>query len=597
MSADPSKRGWINPDLVYRGIAPPRSKIWADDEWLKLDREQVYAIQKDVILNQLLQRSTASGKPRNTQELKELTRLFRLAERVVKLRYIDVKKDLIKDYNRGEPVADESSTTRLVREQRILTQIIALATRARFNPLRHKDERESKQHSYLLDLNLRANLTRLNAELIPSFLKNYDEHKPLSQLIDQESLTQYLDLPKEYDQRVLLFRRGTLIDQSEGYFLFQKFNLIFDHIFEQFLRPLHKWVDQLSNQSQESELTPVKNIRNTSEQTTVNSSDILPKWVRRLNLRHESWNLRSIFHSTLLQEPAHQQVLCIFKLHPPPDYFSWRELPGIRRLFGTEKDRSRRAHLRLKLFEKIPIADLELIFPEIWIEMRKFDRFMLYFFSIIGIVGSLINSLSSSQQHNLFFIFISLIGILITKTLFRFINLRRSYLLQIAQDLYDKNINNDEGVIHFLVDQVETQSLCEALICYTLLYDDLTQSDQKSSIDQLQHRGERFFFEHAQLELSVPMQRLIRDQYSSVPDPNFFEPSAQLPLFHRTDSSSLTATSVDEAIQALQNVLYETIQFTPSTHHNSSIKKVAPSDIQSASDQQIIDHTIQIQDQ
>jgi hypothetical protein len=63
----------------------------------------------------------------------------------------------------------------------------------------------------------------------------------------------------------------------------------------------------------------------------------------------------------------------------------------------------------------------------------------------------------------------TVLALLAFKTVMRFINTRRRYMLKMSQDLYHKNLDNDIGVLQYLVDNIEDQEFKEAFIAYMLL--------------------------------------------------------------------------------------------------------------------------------
>ena len=124
--------------------------------------------------------------------------------------------------------------------------------------------------------------------------------------------------------------------------------------------------------------------------------------------------------------------------------------------------------------------------------MKAFDKFMLYFLGFVGLVMGVIKVTTDTKAEVGIAAVLGLLGLLAFKTITRFINTRRRYLLQMSQDLYNKNLDNDIGVIQYLVDSIEDQELKESLIAYTLLL----KAGRPLTEEELDEAAERFLNTH-----------------------------------------------------------------------------------------------------
>ena len=148
--------------------------------------------------------------------------------------------------------------------------------------------------------------------------------------------------------------------------------------------------------------------------------------------------------------------------------------------------------IHVKLFQHIPLADLEIIFPEKRIKMKPLDRFMLIFLGLIGLVVGLTKGMGGDGDKSAVAVVFSVLLLLAIKTVTRFLNTRRKYMLQMSQDLYHKNLDNDVGVIQYLVDNIEDQEFKEAFIAYMLL----AKAGQPLTEEELDEAAERFLNSH-----------------------------------------------------------------------------------------------------
>jgi hypothetical protein len=65
--------------------------------------------------------------------------------------------------------------------------------------------------------------------------------------------------------------------------------------------------------------------------------------------------------------------------------------------------------------------------------------------------------------------FLAIIGAVTFKTVMGFLKTRTKYIKKIFEDLYERNLDSNMGVLQYLVDSVEEQEFKEAFLCYLLL--------------------------------------------------------------------------------------------------------------------------------
>jgi hypothetical protein len=107
----------------------------------------------------------------------------------------------------------------------------------------------------------------------------------------------------------------------------------------------------------------------------------------------------------------------------------------------------------------------------------------------------------SSGKDTLIVIF-TVLALLGFKTIMRFINTRRRYMLQMSQDLYHKNLDNDIGVLQYLIDNIEDQEFKESVIAYLLLLKanrPMTESELDAEAENLLNQH----FENLEVDFEV----------------------------------------------------------------------------------------------
>jgi hypothetical protein len=444
------------------------------------------------------------------------THFIELLEGVYHFHYHKVLNELKEDYEYFSPSLGEQMRVGVdsgelhQREQQFLINFIHLMIRGNFNSLGEAEYTQADQHSYLLDLPIDVNWKIKDPEMYQR-LFNYsateEGQRSIEDRLGVDNLTRFLDLPRAFDQRIMIFHRGIEPDRTEGLFFMQKVNRIFDKFFELILKPFQKGVNTVTEKTEdlvEGTLEHGKNLLSgrpfapralaqeegqTSTNVEVADSVVfLPRWLRRTSLDNQRFSLKNLFTSSLLQEPAIERVICVFRQYPPSPPPFLKKIPILGRFINMPEPDSKDPTIHVKLFQHIPLADLEIIFPEKRIKMKPLDKFMLIFLGLIGVIVGIVKGMGSESDKSALAVVFSVLLLLAIKTVTRFLNTRRKYMLQMSQDLYHKNLDNDVGVIQYLVDNIEDQEFKEAFIAYMLL----AKAGKPLTEEELDEAAERF---------------------------------------------------------------------------------------------------------
>ena len=164
----------------------------------------------------------------------------------------------------------------------------------------------------------------------------------------------------------------------------------------------------------------------------------------------------------------------------------------------------------LKLFRNVPKADLEMLFPNTRVRMRTIDKVLIGVPAAIsgGIVlttklgatlillGSLLGfwlGLSKDpvelNQGSMTVLFagIAALGGYLWKQFNSFKNRKMAFTQALTENLYFKNLDNNAGVFHRLIDEAEEEENKEAILAYVFLLTSLqpmAQSELDKRIEQ-----------------------------------------------------------------------------------------------------------------
>ncbi|XP_038684130.1 uncharacterized protein LOC119984326 isoform X4 [Tripterygium wilfordii] len=166
-----------------------------------------------------------------------------------------------------------------------------------------------------------------------------------------------------------------------------------------------------------------------------------------------------LFSPSFLQEPAFQELILLYN-----------------------KDASERGNrdkvdvpsFQLKIYEKIPIPDLPVIFPHKKLSFRIIDTVRLDIATILGLLAYFINYkfediVSSPSAILLDVIAFSALIVFGTRVALGYKQTWDRYQLLVNKTLYEKTLASGFGSVHFLLDASEQQQYKEAILTYAIL--------------------------------------------------------------------------------------------------------------------------------
>lgn len=167
----------------------------------------------------------------------------------------------------------------------------------------------------------------------------------------------------------------------------------------------------------------------------------------------------------------------------------------------------------LKLFQNVPKADLEMLFPNTRVRMRTLDKLLIGIPAAISggivittklgatlvLIGSLLGFWLgfSSQPVEInatvivaLFAGLAAFGGYLWKQFSNFKNRKLKFMQTLTQNLYFKNLDNNAGVFHRLADDAEEEECKEAILAYSFLLsspDGLTKEGLDNKIESWFH--------------------------------------------------------------------------------------------------------------
>jgi len=145
----------------------------------------------------------------------------------------------------------------------------------------------------------------------------------------------------------------------------------------------------------------------------------------------------------------------------------------------------------VKLFQNVPRDDLEMVFPNVQVRMRRIDKLLIGVPALISgilVITKLLASLGLLLLLLAFWIGLRdepvtlnqaalvsgaagliAFGAYVVRQVTKFKNRKILFMKALSENLYFRNLDNDAGVFHHLLDAAEEAEVTEALLAYHLL--------------------------------------------------------------------------------------------------------------------------------
>lgn len=202
----------------------------------------------------------------------------------------------------------------------------------------------------------------------------------------------------------------------------------------------------------------------------------------------------------------------------------------------------------IKLFQNVPKADLEMLFPNSEVRMRTLDKAIIGGSALVGgtvvfatklgatmlLLGSLFSywlGLSNkdvtigTQELIALGAGAGVLGGFIFKEWSKFKNRKLKFMKALADNLYFKNLDNNAGVFHHLIDSAEEEECKEAILAYYfLLISDTALTSKKLDTKIEEWFTDKFSF-NIDFEVEDALAKLTRfgvvstenDRYQALP--------------------------------------------------------------------------------
>ena len=441
-------------------------------------------------------------------EREDFGHLRRMLHSIYHFEYHRISQQLKRDYTafssdaHARDYAGSADPGTDVDELRFLKNFFRVMEAANFRPVTQQDIEFTEAHDYMFTLPIQIDWESMDGELLTKF-------------ITEELTPEQAERMPEFCKKILIFRRGVGIDRVKGFLILQKIDALVDELifrlayFGKMLFRKGGDPEDVAAEVREALETPIS-LSNPDDGVDLDESSagdgadapldplagrsakshIHPdRFVERVTLRSTMTGPSWALTRTELQEPTFKEVIILFCSKEPVADDS-----------GIERS------LVIKAFRDIPMADLEVVFPDKRISMKPLDLIKLISTGVVGLV-LVVGKLLAATALNpvLALAALSTIGGYAAKVLLGMRDSYQRYQHVVTDSLYRKNVDNDLGVIFYLVDSLEEQEVKEALLGYYFLW-----TEGAMSAADLDARCETWLRNEFQVEVDFEVEDSLR---------------------------------------------------------------------------------------
>jgi len=181
----------------------------------------------------------------------------------------------------------------------------------------------------------------------------------------------------------------------------------------------------------------------------------------------ELLNPANFLLETTVQEPAFEEVFVLWRPKEDSETVAQMALSGL-----ATRDIDKSHFIFAKAMRCVPLADLELVFPEKHIHMKPFDLIMMVSglcTAAIALVSQLFNASTSGGSHDLSGLVVTAAVAAVMKTFSSYSANMNYYNSVVQAGLNARTMGNNRCAFTYLVDAVKVQEFKEtALALFTL---------------------------------------------------------------------------------------------------------------------------------
>lgn len=242
-----------------------------------------------------------------------------------------------------------------------------------------------------------------------------------------------------------------------------------------------------------------------------------------------------------IETPVYRRMLLLLK----PKIAEQLESSAKKRMWESDSltiGGKQQGAIVLKLFKDIPHSDLEMLFPNIHIRMRLFDKLKIGLTGGGGTIGGISSTISKvAATADPLAIGMAVFGFagLIWRQIVKVFTQRTKYMAKLAQSLYYYNLDNNSGAISYLINLAEAEECKETILTYFILLTQGTCTAEEAD-NHVESFLSRFDGGGTDFEIKDGLAKL-----------------QELGLLESDDSNQLSVVNLETAMQKLESAWLE----------------------------------------
>lgn len=424
-----------------------------------------------------------------------VTELHQLLEGISTHSYSQLKRHLESDFSYfGEAAAGTknpgnrpSEAALDARQLSFVAELVTALRTAHYAPLSSSQWEAASSEDFMMTLPVSINWGALDSRLLSSYYADRQAERAA--------------LPAEVADRLLVFHRGIETARLEGSYYALKVDLLISFYLLQPLWVALRALARLLGLAKLVEAAPPGMAASTDassleEAARLHRSAASPAGgverpcvvVERRTFARVFPDgrsvLRSFFKKVSLQEATFRDVVVMYRRAVPDKAAAADEMDIIR---DTDPAFLRR-NIVIKMFRDIPLADLDLVFPDaqIFVPPQVFVNMVV---TIVGGLVAMVMALKAADRLSMSSVFsaLSLLGARVGQV-YSAANAQRAMVgRKMGQVVYDRSLASQEAVLTTLTEDMRSQRTRELFVCYCVLL----HSGKALTEGELDHRCER----------------------------------------------------------------------------------------------------------
>jgi len=425
-----------------------------------------------------------ASKYSDPKQKKQVKHIMNLLDAVLERKYANIQEQITDDYDAFDPVSARGTEDsakdqyaiekRVQREGRLLSNVQLLLEKANFVPLTQSAYEFALGEDYILTVPVDVNWEAIDKEMLryhrlnstAAALESQIESmrsgasKDLSDIAAKREAEAQNPLYEHKDE-IMIFHRGMTLDITRGKLVSEKIDALTERIMSRvfgFVKAILNVLPFVPKKKPPPEVLDMS--YGTPAEECVN--------VKRVRLQSKVLNPANFLLETTVQEPAFEEVFILWR--PKAD----SETVAQMALSGLATSNIDKAHfIFAKTLRCVPLADLELVFPEKHIHMKPFDLIMLVSglcTAAIALVSQVFTASTSGVTSDLSSLVVTAAVAAVMKTFSSYSSNMTNYNNVVQAGLNARTMGNNRCAFTYLVDAVKVQEFKETVLAlFTLL--------------------------------------------------------------------------------------------------------------------------------